>query len=59
MRDFVPLRETSTVDEDGGGGPAGVVDIWLNGLCDLPGVDGGLDSGNLKDMLRVVDETVV
>lgn len=49
MFGLVPIREFPRVDD--GGAPAGVVERWLKGLWDLSGVEGGLDSGNLNDML--------
>ena len=62
--DRVPIRELPYVVEGGSpcgvneaaddrGGPAGVVDGLLARLCDLPGVDGGLESnGTLKGMME-------
>lgn len=48
MFDLEPIREFPRVDD--GGGPAGVVEILLNGLCGLSGVEGGLETGNLNDI---------
>lgn len=45
-------RPNEAVDE--GGGPAGVVDGLLNRLRDLSGVDGGLVSGTVNAMARIL-----